>query len=619
MRSKSCKLRLLHTLLSAGTNRSSLLLDAAYKFIFCILALPLLSYGYNFVIRSWGKSYITPQNLGSFLSYPLTILLILLFLIGLSYTIFFETTTLIYHGSIQATRHRLNPLELMDIGLNKSLRSIFSGNLMLPFYALLLFLFSSTSILIGIVIYIPMNVAKGSSDEVFIKGLIILGILFLDLIAFFGVFSIHYSTLAHEKMGNAFRMSKGLLKGRCKKTAGFLLLYNLILTISFYLIYYIVLFIAALFVYLLSEKSVVISAFLSVYPKINFGLILFFSMVAFTTNINLITYLFHQYGTVALDSLRQSEVPDSKSPTENRSPRRNPIYIGIFILLLGVGLFNFYLSVRNDTLILKDNLFGTLICSHRGNSHVAPENTIPALENAILALSDYAEIDVQQTKDGILVLYHDNNLKRTTGLNKNLWELTYDQLSSLDAGRWFGPEFIDTPIPTLEEALIYCKGKIELNIEIKANKHNHNLEERLVALIEEYDYEHQCVVSSWDEDVLFRIKELNPQIKTGYIVNVLYGDAYTKDYIDFFSIRSNFISKYLVDKAHRLGKEVHAWTANSSNEIEHLKSLGVDCIITDNPTLAREIIYRNDSNKSFIELLNRMLYNRSFYKLKIPG
>jgi glycerophosphoryl diester phosphodiesterase len=70
----------------------------------------------------------------------------------------------------------------------------------------------------------------------------------------------------------------------------------------------------------------------------------------------------------------------------------------------------------------------------------------------------------------------------------------------------------------------------------------------------------------------------------------------------------------VVNNVHQAGKEVHAWTVNTAGEIERMKSLGVDCIITDKPTLAREVLYRNDKNDSLIELLNRMLYNRSFYK-----
>jgi glycerophosphoryl diester phosphodiesterase len=246
---------------------------------------------------------------------------------------------------------------------------------------------------------------------------------------------------------------------------------------------------------------------------------------------------------------------------------------------------------------------------------VAPENTLPALENAIIAGSDYAEIDIRQTKDGSLVLLHDKSLLRTAGLDENIWTLNLIDLMQLDAGSWFGTEYVKTRIPTLEEALIFCKGRIQLNIEIKADTKGNRVEERLVALIDKYDYEHQCLISSSNYDTLVKIKQLNLDLKTGLVMTSAYGNFYNKEYVDFFSIRSRYINREVVESAHRVGKEVHAWTVNKVKEIDRMKSIGVDCIITDNPTLAREILMQDDTSKTFLELLRRMLGNNSFYSL----
>ncbi len=74
------------------------------------------------------------------------------------------------------------------------------------------------------------------------------------------------------------------------------------------------------------------------------------------------------------------------------------------------------------------------VTAHRGGALMAPENTMSAMEYAVASMSDYAEIDVQETKDDILVLLHDNNLKRTTGLNANVWDMAYQEVAQLDAG-----------------------------------------------------------------------------------------------------------------------------------------------------------------------------------------
>ena len=147
--------------------------------------------------------------------------------------------------------------------------------------------------------------------------------------------------------------------------------------------------------------------------------------------------------------------------------------------------------------------------AHRGGARVAPENTISALEAAVDALADYAEIDVQETKDGEIVLLHDTNLQRVTGLNANIWDLTYEEVSQLDAGIKFikSSEGENT---NPGEALECCQGRIRLNIELKYNGHNAQIVPKVLKIIEEYGFEENCVVTSMNYKYLEQIKELNP-------------------------------------------------------------------------------------------------------------
>ena len=98
---------------------------------------------------------------------------------------------------------------------------------------------------------------------------------------------------------------------------------------------------------------------------------------------------------------------------------------------------------------------------------MAPENTLPAFRSAILKGGDRIELDVQMTSDGVVVVTHDSNLKRCTGKNAKVYDLTYAEVAQLDAGRWFSSRFADTRIPTLEQVLQLCRGRIGLNVEIK--------------------------------------------------------------------------------------------------------------------------------------------------------
>ena len=104
-----------------------------------------------------------------------------------------------------------------------------------------------------------------------------------------------------------------------------------------------------------------------------------------------------------------------------------------------------------------------------------------------------------------------------------------------------------------------------------------------------------------------RVKEENPDIRTGYIVPAAYGAYYRNDAVDVISIRSGFVSQRLVTLAHGEGKSVHAWTVNDKAELERMRVLAVDNVITDMPALAREILYREEGTESLLEYL-RMLF-----------
>lgn len=598
-------------------NRTLLLLELVFMLVFILLIIPLFSVSMDYVLRLWGHSYITEKNFLSFLVYPPAILFIILFITLFTLFNYIKMSTHLQYCCFESMTKRPNFLRILAFGFIKAIRALWKGSFFLPAYSLFIYIFTNIPILIGITLHLnmPIRLPNSVNDTLFLKGLIILSLLLISFIAFRGIFTLHFCINEREKFVDGLEHSKQLMKGHTIKTAVTLLLYNAGLVIVFYICYNAILFIIALLVYFFAEKSMAITIFLSMYPRINFYVSLFFSIVCFITNFNIISTLYQRY--------RQKTciIPDSQDnlqvsePDPFQSKLQKKVMIAFLLFIVSVSLVNFYLTVQNDSFNLSEALGGIQIVSHRGNSYHAPENTLISLESAIESHSDYAEIDIQQTKDGVLILLHDKSLLRTTGLNKSAWQLTYDEILELDAGSWYSSEYSGISIPTLEEALILCKGRIKLNIDVKIQGHETELEEKLVELIEEHDFENQCVISSWNSKVLERVKELNNKIRTGYIISAAYGDFYTKDYIDFISMRSVFISRNVVERAHKAGKEVHAWTVNKEDELERMKSLGVDSIITDNPHLAKEILFRDNTNQNIIEMMNKMLANRSLYQL----
>ena len=248
-----------------------------------------------------------------------------------------------------------------------------------------------------------------------------------------------------------------------------------------------------------------------------------------------------------------------------------------------------------------------IVTAHRGYSTAAPENTLPAFQLAIDHHSDRAELDVQMTKDGVVMVTHDTSLRRCTGRNANIYDLTFAQVRELDAGRWFSARYAGTQIPTLEEVLDLCKGKIQLNIEIKPNAATPELEAETVRIIREKGFEKDCVITSQSYETLCKVKELDPEIETGYILALGVGTYYDLPAADFFSVESTFITSGMVQQIHLRGKTVSAWTVNRTEDARTLLSLGVDDVITDKPEMVQDLLNEDaDLDRNLVLMRDRL-------------
>ena len=237
----------------------------------------------------------------------------------------------------------------------------------------------------------------------------------------------------------------------------------------------------------------------------------------------------------------------------------------------------------------------------------APENTMPAMEAAVDQMADFAELDVQETRDGVLVLFHDSTLERIDGTRRTIRSLSWDELQQVDAGGWYSEQYSGTRIPKLEDVIEYVRGRMMLNIEIKYAGASSDLPEKVVDCIRENDFVEQCVVTSTSLSYLKRVKAADSDIYTGYILSAAYGSYYEDDAIDFISLISSSANRKLVERVHACGKEVHVWTVNKKSELERMKMIGVDNIITDRPILAREVILGEENAENLLARLRALL------------
>jgi glycerophosphoryl diester phosphodiesterase len=254
------------------------------------------------------------------------------------------------------------------------------------------------------------------------------------------------------------------------------------------------------------------------------------------------------------------------------------------IVLAGLTI---YAAVRLMNGVNFDNATG--ITAHRGSSITAPENTMAAIQLAIGEGADFVEIDVQETRDGTVVLAHDKDLNRVFGINKRIWEVTYDELKDLDSGGWFSPKFSDQRIATLTQVIGAVKGRAKLNIELKFNGHEQKLAAEVVRIVNEHQFAADCILTSLDYDGIRQARAAGPGIRTGVIVTSALGDI-TKLETDLLSVSAGAVTRDLIARANRRNLEVHVWTVNDVPLMNTMIGMGVDNIITDDPRLLREVL-----------------------------
>lgn len=165
------------------------------------------------------------------------------------------------------------------------------------------------------------------------------------------------------------------------------------------------------------------------------------------------------------------------------------------------------------------------VCAHRGHSIVAPENTLPALEAAAAHGATVAEIDIVLTRDGRIVVLHDEILDRTTDGRGRVAALDFAEVKRLDAGAWFSPDFTGTRVPALEEALAAARSnKMGLLIEIKERQRPDTMIECLARLLTAENALENVLVISFDHFSLLRLRHRLPAIRTELITHARHAD-----------------------------------------------------------------------------------------------
>lgn len=230
------------------------------------------------------------------------------------------------------------------------------------------------------------------------------------------------------------------------------------------------------------------------------------------------------------------------------------------------------------------------VIAHRGASGYAPENTITAFKRALEQGCHAIELDVQLTKDGEIVVFHDWTLERTTNGFGEVKGKTLKELKELDAGSWFSKKFKGERIPTLGEVLEVVPKEVLLNIEVRSRySEDSQTEEKVIELLERHNRSiDSVIISCFDHSVLKRISDKKKGIKLGLLLtgDFIEPNPYIiNNKIELYSIQParSFVSEETITTT---SYKVYPWIVNEESEMENLKRLNVDGLVTNYPDIA---------------------------------
>jgi len=225
--------------------------------------------------------------------------------------------------------------------------------------------------------------------------------------------------------------------------------------------------------------------------------------------------------------------------------------------------------------------------AHRGGRRWAPENTLAAFKRSIDLGVDGIELDIHKCKSGELVVIHDDTVDRTTGGTGRVKDMTWQELSALDAGTWYDKKFAGEKLPLLQQVLDLVDGKLTINVEIKNCPTVYpGIENDLIKMLDQYKYPDKIVISSFDHQIIHNIHQKTKRYKLALLGDSIvfnlpaYADSVGAKCWnpDFDCVRTDSVKA-----AHDHDLEINTWTVNKAEDWQHACDLHVDTIITDDP------------------------------------
>lgn len=243
---------------------------------------------------------------------------------------------------------------------------------------------------------------------------------------------------------------------------------------------------------------------------------------------------------------------------------------------------------------MKWEIFKKTLCiAHRGDTQIGVENTLPAIESALKLGVDGIEVDLQITRDGRVILFHDDDLRRLADRPQSIGDLDLADIRSVRLQK-------EGTIPSLEELLDLVRDRCLLNLEVKTKPHwytpgDGRLEAATALALRKFGLEESILISSFHPFPLWRMRRQNPRLKRGVLFEHAYGaHRLVMPLTAPFSINAPLMrtTAALVKAVHDAKRRFLVWTVNDENDMKRCLEIGVDGIITDEARRLKELLQR---------------------------
>lgn len=537
-----------------------------------------------------GVTYIAPVNLKQVLLNPLSIIMMLLFAVIVTLMSLFEIAGLLHTFSVAQAGRETNLTCMFMAGFRACWKALNPRNW--PIMVFILVLVPLTKLL-------PLS---GSTFKLILPGFVnqtidytkwlnvLYYVLYWVLILFLAVyiFSINGFVLQKESFFKSCSKSRKLCKGHVIEVLLNMFLLTVILNFAINSVSSIIVVNGEELMSFMRRTGNVVAKSEAVGTYTYALRQVLKSFLSPAINNAALTVLFYKF----LDDKTKKETVSSEVHELKEYSMKRTVAFVVSLAVVSLAIIG-VMTYRYSYLF--ESVDRPLVCAHRGDNVNAPENTMPAFELAASENLKWIELDVHQTSDGVIVCNHDSTIKRVTGRNLAIHDVTYEDLSKIELGPWMPGEYEHVHICTLREALELAKeNDMNVQVELKGHPADKNFEENVIKVINETGMHDNVMIISQDASRLMRVMEIDPTITKGYCMVIAVGDLNEIEYTDNITIEETYVTPELVRAMHEKGIKVFCWTVDLDDTVQYLVSCDVDVIGTDNPMLINNALDKAD-------------------------